>query len=108
MKAIVKKTNAVVDVYPRVVTSLSGNEALKYIDKKSGCSYFEEELCFPKHIEDEHDYWEILKHNATIEMLGSLIITNDIKNGDLEGMRECITNAMAMSHALIERMKTNN
>ena len=52
-----------------------------------------------------YDYWEKLKHQYTGMAMNALLLTNNIRNGDLEGMRECNTNAMAIAHALVEKLK---
>lgn len=54
---------------------------------------------FPK------DYWQKLEHQYTGMAMNALLLTNNIRNGDLEGMRECNTNAMAIAHALVEKQK---
>jgi hypothetical protein len=51
MEATVKKTNEAVDVTPRFLTLIYGRQAIKYVDNKTGCSYFEDELCFPKDVD---------------------------------------------------------
>ena len=51
------------------------------------------------------DYWEKLKHQYAGMAMNALLLTNNIRNGDLEGMRECNTNAMAIAHALVEKLK---
>ena len=53
----------------------------------------------------EPDYWERLKHQYAGMAMNALLLTNNIRNGDLEGMRECNTNAMAIAHALVEKLK---
>ena len=54
------------------------------------------------------DYWEKLKHQYAGMAMNALLLTNNIRNGDLEGMRECNTNAMAIAHALIEKLKSES
>jgi hypothetical protein len=51
MEAIVKKTNEAVDVTPRFLRLIYGRESIKYVDNKTGCSYFEDELCFPTDVD---------------------------------------------------------
>lgn len=53
----------------------------------------------------DNNYWTELKHKATVEFTAALIKTNGIKNGDLEGFKDCITNAGAIAHAMTEKMK---
>ena len=52
-----------------------------------------------------YDYWEKLKHQYAGMAMNALLLTNNIRNGDLEGMRECNTNAMAIAHALVQKLK---
>lgn len=52
-----------------------------------------------------YDYWERLEHQYAGMAMNALLLTNNIRNGDLEGMRECNTNAMAIAHALVEKLK---
>lgn len=59
----------------------------------------------PKLKGSDPDYWERLKHQYTGMAMNALLLTNNIRNGDLEGMRECNTNAMAIAHALVEKYK---
>ena len=63
--------------------------------------YYDDE---PKY-EYSPDYWEKLKHQYAGMAMNALLLTNNIRNGDLEGMRECNTNAMAIAHALVEKYK---
>ena len=56
-------------------------------------------------VDEEPDYWTRLEHQYTGMAMNALLLTNNIRNGDLEGMRECNTNAMAIAHALVEKYK---
>lgn len=106
MKAYVKATGETVEVKSKVITSLvTGKSLLKYVNQKTGIFYFEEELCFPKDLTNDPDYWEKLKHQYAGMAMNALLLTNNIRNGDLEGMRECNTNAMAIAYALVEKYK---
>ena len=60
------------------------------------------EKSFPK---DDPDYWTRLEHQYAGMAMNALLLTNNIRNGDLEGMRECNTNAMAIAHALVQKLK---
>lgn len=51
------------------------------------------------------DYWEKLLHQYAGMAMNALLLTNNIRNGDLEGIRECNTNAMAIAYALVEKLK---
>lgn len=52
-----------------------------------------------------YDYWERLKHQYAGMAMNALLLTNNIRNGDLEGMRECNTNAIVIAFTLAERLK---
>ena len=56
-------------------------------------------------VDCDPDYWEKLKHQYAGMAMNALLLTNNVRNGDLEGMRECNTNAMAIAHALVEKLK---
>ena len=106
MKTRVKATGEIIEVKSKVITSLfTGKNILKYVDQKTGISYFEEELFFPKDLSDDSDYWTRLEHQYAGMVMNALLLTNNIRNGDLEGMRECNTNAMAIAHALVQKLK---
>ena len=51
------------------------------------------------------DYWTRLEHQYAGMAMNALLLTNNIRNGDLEGMRECNTNAMAIAYALVQKLK---
>ena len=65
--------------------------------------YTESELEFD--VNCDPDYWTRLEHQYAGMAMNALLLTNNIRNGDLEGMRECNTNAMAIAHALVEKYK---
>ena len=97
MKARVKKTGEIVD----------GNAMVSF----NGDDFYLDEL---EIIQDETDkmydeldevYWANLKHQYAGMALNALLLTNNIRNGDLEGIRECNTNAMAIAYALVEKLK---
>ena len=71
----------------------------------NGHLYCAEELEFIEASIFSPDYWEKLKHQYAGMAMNALLLTNNIRNGDLEGMRECNTNAMAIAHALVEKLK---
>lgn len=56
----------------------------------------------------EPTYWQKLEHQYAGMAMNALLLTNNIRNGDLEGMRECNTNAMAIAHALVEELKSSD
>ena len=97
MKARVKKTGEIVD----------GNAMVSF----NGDDFYLDEL---EIIQDETDkmydeldevYWANLKHQYAGMAMNALLLTNNIRNGDLEGIRECNTNAMAIAYALVEKLK---
>jgi hypothetical protein len=92
LKAKVIATGKIVDVVEK------GNY-YDTIDNKE--RYYGHELDF----NDTADYWEKLKHQYAGMAMNALLLTNNIRNGDLEGMRECNTNAMAIAYALVDKLK---
>ena len=92
MKARVKATGEIVDVV---------KDGPFYNDIDRYERYYEHELDF----QDTLDYWERLKHQYVGMAMNALLLTNNVRNGDLEGMRECNTNAMVIAHALVEKLK---
>ena len=104
MKARVKATGDIVDVHR--LCMLSQGDIWQ---KKSGKEYFAYELDFdvkePPKPRYNPDYWTRLEHQYAGMAMNALLLTNNVRNGDLEGMRECNTNAMAIAHALVEKLK---
>lgn len=88
MKARVKATGEIVD----------GNAMVSF----QGDDFYLKEL---EAIQDDPDYWTRLEHQYAGMAMNALLLTNNIRNGDLEGMRECNTNAMAIAYALIQELK---
>lgn len=100
MKARVKATGKTVEVkYSRQM----GPDAV-YRDLVTGEHYMDFELSFLPE-DGTPDYWTRLEHQYAGMAMNALLLTNNIRNGDLEGMRECNTNAMAIAHALVEKLK---
>ena len=92
MKARVKETGEIVEV---------DQCSILYEDGKR-------ELMYGKELEEVQgapDYWDKLLHQYAGMAMNALLLTNNVRNGDLEGMRECNTNAMAIAHALVEKLK---
>ena len=99
MKARIKETGEIVEVHT--------HDDADFQDRQ-GRFYWEHQLYFgtlDNYDNEEPNYWEKLKHQYTGMAMNALLLTNNIRNGDLEGMRECNTNAMAIAHALVEKMK---
>ena len=67
--------------------------------------YFVATIVYDDDLSSDPDYWTRLEHQYAGMAMNALLLTNNIRNGDLEGMRECNTNAMAIAHALVEKMK---
>ena len=95
MKARVKATGEIVEVRPY------NKDGFAYIQDDGETVYEFHEL----EILDNPDYWTRLEHQYAGMAMNALLFTNNIRNGDLEGMRECNTNAMAIAHALVEKLK---
>ena len=102
MKARIKATGKIVEVKSKVITSIvTGESLLKYVDQKTGVSYFEEELLFPKDLADDSDYWTRLEHQyAGMAMQG--IVENKIVT---YSTNEICSMAIAYATALVEKLK---
>lgn len=97
MKARVKETGKIFDVYGVVNKTCDGygiGEVDLIVDDKDSFNY-----------DMTPAYWEKLRHEYVGMAMNALLLTNNIRNGDLEGMRECNTNAMAIAHALVDELK---
>ena len=109
MKARVISTRRVVDVVKTTRTKIiqdyfgcqNNIEVVEYYDGEN--HYTERELEFD--VNYDPDYWTRLEHQYAGMAMNALLLTNNIRNGDLEGMRECNTNAMAIAYALVEKLK---
>jgi hypothetical protein len=100
MKAYVKATGETVEVKSKVITSLvTGKSLLKYVNQKTGISYFEEELCFPKDLTNDPDYWTRLKHQYAGMALQGLMAHTNIDYDEIVDL--CVE----FAHALVEKMK---
>ena len=102
MKVRVKATGEIIEV--KIIDQLSEEEM--YVEKfgeMSGRVFHITELDFDNL--DYPDYWTRLEHQYAGMAMNALLLTNNIRNGDLEGMRECNTNAMAIAHALVQKLK---
>ena len=96
MKARVKATGEIVEVTRIVDRYVMAHHPHTIIFEK-------DELDF--NVDDNPDYWTRLEHQYAGMAMNALLLTNNIRNGDLEGMRECNTNAMAIAYALIQELK---
>ena len=92
MKARVKATGEIVEVDQCSILYEDGKRELMY----------GKEL---EEVEGTPDYWTRLEHQYAGMAMNALLLTNNTRNGDLEGMRECNTNAMAIAYALVEKLK---
>lgn len=102
MEAKVKETGEIVEVHT--------SDDADFQDRQ-GRYYWEHQLYFgtlDNYDNEEPNYWEKLKHQYAGMAMNALLLTNNIRNGDLEGMRECNTNAMAIAHALVEKLKSES
>ena len=102
MKARVKATGEIVEV--KIIDQLKEEEM--YVEKFgeiSGRVFHITELDFDNL--DYPDYWTRLEHQYAGMAMNALLLTNNIRNGDLEGLRECNTNARAIAHALVQKLK---
>ena len=118
MKARVKATGEIVEVMQVYDKGKPSFERLDVLDTKV-IRYSIDELNFAETIglaDEEYwdkgtaepiypDYWTRLEHQYAGMAMNALLLTNNIRNGDLEGMRECNTNAMAIAYALIQKLK---
>ena len=87
MKTRVKATGEIVEI----------NESSTIYDARLCHVYNASEL---ENVPDiDPDYWTRLEHQYAGMAMNALLLTNNIRNGDLEGMRECNTNAMAIACA---------
>lgn len=96
MKAIVKATGEIVTIMKNI--GYPGG----YV-ASNGRTYHDEDLTLI--VNEDPDYWTRLEHQYAGMAMNALLLTNNIRNGDLEGMRECNTNAMAIAYALVEKYK---
>lgn len=108
MKARVEATGEIVEVKSKVITSLvTGRSLLKYVNQKTGVSYFEEELFFPKDLADDPDYWTRLEHKyAGMAMQGLMSYIEQIT--PKEGRSFCdeiVDISSIIAHALVEKLK---
>ena len=114
MKARIKATGENIEVISKQITLISGHETVKYIDQKTGVSYFEEELCFPKDLTDDLDYWEKLKHQyagmAMQGMLSNAVGFDEVRkqayNSGIDNLIVLITDAAVdYATALVNKLK---
>ena len=99
MKARVKATEKIVEVeeyhkYLETGWKYRDNAGTLY---KPSALYFSDEAVI--------DYWTRLEHQYAGMAMNALLHTNNIRNGNLERMRECNTNAIAIARALIQKLK---
>jgi hypothetical protein len=102
MNAIVNVTGEHIEVLSKQVTLVSGHEAIKYIDQKTGVSYFAEELYFPKDLTNDPDYWTRLEHQAAIAAMGGMC--GNTKYNDYAWV-DMAKFAIKAAHALVEKLK---
>ena len=74
MKARIKATGEIVEVVVKTVTPIGSYEPeLRWINKKSGISYSEDELFLSEYICDAPDYWDRLIHQAAITAMQGIM-----------------------------------
>ena len=100
MKARIKITGEIVEVVITQRETHTGEQVYMTNDGR-----LIEESRLELNVDDDPDYWTRLEHQYAGMAMNALLLTNNIRNGDLEGMRECNTNAMAIAHALVKKMK---
>ena len=112
MKAILKATGAIVTVECRWVTTIGGNNVLRFIDQKTGYSYAEHQLAilFQEDNNRDPDYWTRLEHQyAGMAMQGILSgdsIMERIAKFKVEDLPSLVTDlSIQLAHALVEKMK---
>lgn len=128
MKARVKATGEIVEVEWRYLTNLNGFNSIRYVDQKTGISYFEGDLDFDiegkfaenclngikqdQGIVHEPDYYTRLEHQAAIAAMqgmlnNSLLIASLLKvNKSHEDIVAEVTDtAIRYAHALVEKYK---
>ena len=127
MKARVKATGEIVEVKWRYLTNLNGFNSIRYVDQKTGISYFEGDLDFDiegkfaenclngikQGIKYEPDYWEKLLHQyAGMAMQGILsnpkLFKATAKNAEEFGLivpQAVAIDANCFAHALIQKLK---
>lgn len=103
MNAIVNVTGEHIEVISKQVTLVSGHETIKYIDQKTGVSYFAEELYFPKDLTNDPDYWTRLEHQYAGMALQGLCANAKFIQDHNEDM--VATYASGMARDLVKHMK---
>lgn len=111
MKARIKATGEIVEVRSKVMNSIfSGENILKYIDQHTGVSYFEDELFFPKDLNQASDYWTRLEHQYAGMVMQALIV--EYRNAQsTHGFSEsiiqetCAKECIQFAHILVEKLK---
>jgi hypothetical protein len=103
MKAILKATGEIVTVECRWVTTIGGNEVLRFIDQKTGYSYTEHQLAilFQEDNNREPDYWTRLEHQYA-----GMIVQGMVEHNGINFLNDAILNvAVQKAHALVGKMK---
>lgn len=126
MKARVKATGEIVEVEWRYLANLNGFDSVRYVDQKTGISYFECDLDFyikgqftenclngikqDQDIVHEPDYWTRLEHQYAGMAMQALLSSDTMMeilsrrdNGTME--EEVAREAFDYAHALVEKMK---
>ena len=113
MKAIIKATGEIATVECRWVTTIGGNDVLRFIDQNTGISYTEHQLgfLFQEDNKREPDYWTRLEHQAAIGAMQALLSSDTMMevlsrrdNGTME--EEVASEAFDYAHALVKKLKS--
>lgn len=110
MKAILKATGEIVTVKCRWVTTIGGNDVLRFIDQKTGISYTEDQLAilFQEDNNRDPDYWTRLEHTYAGMAMQGILACEEWKISPREGVSfagEVALQAHELAHALVEKMK---
>ncbi len=110
MKAILKATGEIVTVKCRWVTTIGGNDVLRFIDQKTGISYTEHQLAilFQEDNNREPDYWTRLEHTYAGMAMQGLLSSGKLNiimdNSDVLPEGIAIV-SRDFARALVEKMK---
>ena len=95
MKARVKATGEIVDVYSSI------HKGCDY-DGSDGYSYMKEDIII---LDDEPDYWTRLEHQAAIGAMQGLLSNPSITERELTTRKGIVEDAERLANALVEKYK---
>lgn len=121
MEARVIATGEIVEVEWRYLTNLNGFNSIRYVDQKTGISYFEGDLDFnidgkfaenclngiKQGIVHDPDYWTRLEHQAAIAAMQGLMsyVEQITPKKGRSFCDEIVDISFTVAHALVERYK---